>query len=154
MKQTIRDEQRIEHIWHCISRIQAVADDFAATTPIRGDISGEIRIQGYMQAEFGHIKFYQAKPEMELVRGYCDFCLFPERVYYGDAKHSYIVELKHAKADASDAELAAKADEGIAQLRRYAADPFVPDLAKDTTLHHVLFQFKGTDLVRLEEIPR
>ena len=25
MKQTIRDEQRIEHIWHCISRIQAVA---------------------------------------------------------------------------------------------------------------------------------
>ena len=25
MKQTIRDEQRIEHIWHCLSRIQAVA---------------------------------------------------------------------------------------------------------------------------------
>lgn len=53
---------------------------------------------------------------------------------------------------ASDAELAAKADEGIAQLRRYADDPFVPDLAKDTTLHLILFQFKGTDLVRLEEI--
>ena len=129
-----------------------LADDFAATTPIRGDISGEIRIQGYMQAEFGHIKFYQAKPEMELARGYCDFCLFPERVYYGDATHSYIVELKHSKADASDAELAAKADEGIAQLHRYAADPFVPDLAKDTALHLILFQFKGTDLVRLEEI--
>ena len=129
-----------------------LADDFAATTPIRGDISGEIRLQGYMQAEFGHIKFYQAKPEMELARGYCDFCLFPERVYYGDAAHSYIVELKHSKADASDAELAAKADEGIAQLHRYAADPFVPDLAKDTTLHLILFQFKGTDLVRLEEI--
>ena len=129
-----------------------LAEDFAATTPIRGDISGEIRIQGYMQAEFGHIKFYQAKPEMELARGYCDFCLFPERVYYGDAKHSYIVELKHSKADASDAELAAKADEGIAQLRRYAADPFVPDLAKDTILHLILYQFKGTELVRLEEI--
>ena len=25
MKQTIRDEQRIEHIWHCLSRIRAVA---------------------------------------------------------------------------------------------------------------------------------
>ncbi len=80
--------------------------------------------------------------------------LFPERVYYGDAKHSYIVELKHSKADAPDAELAAKAAEGIAQLRRYAADPFVPDLAKGTTLHLILFQFKGAELVRLEEIAR
>ena len=89
-----------------------------------------------------------------IFRRYWTFCLFPERVYYGDAKHSYIVELKHAKADASEAELVAKADEGIAQLHRYAADPFVPDLAKDTTLHLILYQFKGTDLIRLEEIAR
>ena len=44
---------------------------------------------------------------------------------------SYIVELKHSAADASDAELAAKAEEGIAKLRQYASDPFVPDLARD-----------------------
>ena len=69
-------------------------------------------------------------------------------------KHSYIVELKHAAADASDAELAAQAEEGIAKLRQYASDPFVPDLAKDTTLHLILFQFKGFDLYRLEEIPQ
>ena len=131
-----------------------LAADFAETTPVRGGLSGEIRLQGYMQAEFGHIRFYMARPEMELARGYCDFCLFPERVYYGDAKHSYIVELKHSKADAPDAELAAKAADGIAQLRRYAADPFVPDLARDTTLHLILFQFRGAELVRLEEIAR
>lgn len=131
-----------------------LAKDFAETTPVRGSIDGEIRIQGYMQAEFGHIKFYLAKPEMELARGYCDFCLFPERVYYGDAKHSYIVELKYSKADADAADLAAKADDGIAKLHRYAADPFVPELAKDTTLHLILFQFKGTELVRLEEIAK
>ena len=41
---------------------------------------------------------------------------------------------------------------GIAKLRRYAADPFVPELAKGTQLHLILFQFKGTELVRLEEI--
>ena len=51
-----------------------------------------------------------------------------------------------------DAELAAKAEEGIAQLRRYAADPTVPALAKDTRLHLILYQFKGTELVRCEEI--
>ena len=130
-----------------------LADDLKATMPVRGNIDREIRIQGYMQAEFGHLKFYRAKPEMELKQGFCDFCLFPERVYYGDAKHSYIVELKHSAADASEAELRAKADEGIAKLRQYASDPTVPDLAKGTELHLVLFQFRGFDLHRLEEIP-
>ena len=130
-----------------------LAEDLATTMPIRGHIDREIRIQGYMQAEFGHLKFYRAKPEMELAQGFCDFCLFPERVYYGDVKHSYIVELKHSAADASDAELAAKAEEGIAKLRQYASDPFVPDLARDTTLHLILFQFKGFELCRLDEIP-
>ena len=133
--------------------LRRLAEDFANTTPIRGDISGEIRLQGYMQAEFGHIRYYLAKPEMELARGYCDFCLFPERVYNGDVRDSYIVELKYSKPGASDAELAAKAEEGIAQLRRYAADPFVPELAKGTTLHLILYQFQGTELVRLEELP-
>ena len=133
--------------------LRRLAEDFANTTPIRGDISGEIRLQGYMQAEFGHIRYYLAKPEMELARGYCDFCLFPERVYNGDVRDSYIVELKYSKMGASEAELAAKAEEGIAQLRRYAADPFVPELAKGTKLHLILYQFQGTELVRLEEIP-
>ena len=55
--------------------------------------------------------------------------LFPECVYYGDVKHSYIIELKHGKADASDAEFAEKAAEGIDQLHRYAADRCVPNLA-------------------------
>ena len=132
--------------------LRRLAEDFAATTPIRGDISGEIRLQGYMQAEFGHIRYYLAKPEMELSRGYCDFCLFPERVYNGDVLDSYIVELKYSKPNASETDLAAKAEEGVTQLRRYAADPFVPELAKGTRLHLILFQFKGTELIRLEEI--
>ena len=131
-----------------------LAKDFAGTTPVRGSIDGEIRLQGYMQAEFGHLKFYQTRPEMELARGYTDFCLFPERVYYGDAQHSYIVELKYSKADAPETDLAVKAADGIAKLRQYADDPFVPDLAKGTTLHLILFQFKGAELVRLEEIAR
>ena len=132
--------------------LRRLAEDFANTTPIRGSIDGEIRLQGYMQAEFGHIRYYLAKPEMELSRGYSDFCLFPERVYNGDVRDSYIVELKYSKADAPDADLAAKAEDGIRKLRQYAADPSVPTLAKDTRLHLILYQFKGTELIRLEEI--
>ena len=132
--------------------LRRLAEDFANTTPIRGDISGEIRLQGYMQAEFGHIRYYLAKPEMELKRGYCDFCLFPERVYNGDVQDSYIIELKYVKPTASDAEIAAKTEDGIAQLRRYAVDPTVPALSAGTRLHCILYQFKGTELIRLEEI--
>ena len=132
--------------------LRRLAEDFANTTPIRGGVSGEIRLQGYMQAEFGHIRYYLAKPEMELARGYCDFCLFPERVYNGDVRDSYIIELKYSKPGATPAEIAAKAEEGIAQLRRYAADPFVPELAAGTRLHCLLYHFQGTSLIRAEEI--
>ena len=132
--------------------LRRLAADFAETNPVRGGIDGEIRLQGYMQAEFGHITYYLARPEMELARGYCDFCLFPERVYNGDVRHSYIVELKYSKPDATEAELAAKSAEGIFQLHRYAADPFVPALAKDTELHLILYHFRGKEIFRLEEL--
>ena len=134
--------------------LRRLAEDFANTTPIRGSIDGEIRLQGYMQAEFGHLTDYRARAELELGGGFCDFLLFPERVYHGDVRDSYIVELKHSKSGASDAELAAKAEEGIAQLRQYAADPAVPALSAGTRLHLILYQFKGTELVRCEEIAR
>ncbi len=132
--------------------LERFAADFADTNPVRGGIQGEHRIQGYMQAEFGHLDFYDLAPEMELARGFCDFCLFPERHRFGDVTHSYLVELKHSAKDASDAELAAKYEEGVAQLARYRADKSVPSLAHGTTLHQIVFQFKGTELVRLEQI--
>ena len=72
--------------------------------------------------------------------GIADFKRIRTEGYYYVDKSEYL------------AELAAKAEDGIAKLRRYAADPFVPELAKGTQLHLILFQFKGTELVRLEEI--
>ena len=132
--------------------LERLAADFADTTPVRGGIQGEHRIQGYMQAEFGHLDFYLMAPEMELSRGFCDFCLFPERYRSADVPHSYLVELKFSKADASAAELDAKRREALDQLAKYRADKSVPALARGTTLHQIVFQFKGTELVRLEQI--
>ena len=132
--------------------LRRLADDFSATTPVRGGIQGETRIQGYMQAEFGHLDFYLMEPEMELSRGFCDFCLFPDRYRFNDVKHSYLVELKYSKRDASESELAAKYDEALKQLVAYRADKSVPSFAKGTTLHQLVFQFKGAELVRAEQI--
>ena len=132
--------------------LRRLAEDYANTTPVRGGIQGEIRIQGYMQCEFGHLNFYLARPEMELARGFCDFALFPERCHYGDVQHSYLIELKFSAKDATAAEIAAKYDEALKQLAAYRADPFVPSLAKGTTLHQIAYQFKGTELIRAEQI--
>ena len=52
----------------------------------------------------------------------------------------------------SEAELAAKYREALGQLAKYRADKSVPALARGTTLHQIVFQFKGTELVRLEQI--
>ena len=52
----------------------------------------------------------------------------------------------------SDAVLDAQCAEAKAQLARYRADRFVPALARGTTLHQIVFQFKGAALHRLEQI--
>ena len=132
--------------------LRRLAADFAETNPVRGGQQGEIRIQGYMQAEFGHLDYYLMEPEMELSRGFCDFCLFPERHRFGDVRHSYLVELKHSASDAPASELAAKYGEALEQLARYRADKAVPTLARGTTLHQLVFQFRGTELVRAEQV--
>ncbi|MBQ6246550.1 MAG: AAA family ATPase [Kiritimatiellae bacterium] len=132
--------------------LERLASDLRETQPVRGAIDREIRIQGYMQCEFGHINFYLARPEMELGRGYCDFCLFPERVHFGDVKHSYIIELKYAPADATDAVLDAQCRDALEKLAKYRADKSVPSLARGTVLHQIVYQFKGDDMLRLEQI--
>ena len=132
--------------------LRRLADDFAATNPVRGGIQGEHRIQGYMQAEFEHLDFYLMEPEMELSRGFCDFCLFPDRYRFDDVRHSYLVELKYSKADAPETELAAKYAEALKQLAAYRADKTVPTLARGTVLHQLVFQFRGTELVRVDQV--
>ena len=66
--------------------------------------------------------------------------------------HSYIIELKHSAADASDAEIAKKHEEALEQLKKYSADPNLAALAAGTPVHFICYEFKGRELVRLEEV--
>ena len=127
-----------------------VAKNFAETTPIRGGIDGEVRMQGYFQCEMGHLPQFITCPELEMSHGNCDFFLFPERHYYGDVPHSYIVEFKYLKKGAKKAELEAQRKEGIAQLKNYAKDKKIPALAKGTTLHLILVQYRGPKMCTCE----
>ena len=129
---------------------ELVAKNFLETNPIRGGISGEIRLQGYFQCEMGHLPQFITCPELEMSHGNCDFFLFPERTYYGDAPHSYIVEFKYLKKGAKKADLEAQRAEGVKQLKNYAKDKKVPALAKGTTLHLILVQYRGPLMANCE----
>ena len=129
---------------------ELVAKNFKETTPIRGGIDGEVRMQGYFQCEMGHLPQFITCPELEMSHGNCDFFLFPERTYYGDVPHSFIVEFKYLKKGAKKAELEAQRTEGIKQLKNYAKDKKVPALAKGTTLHLILVQYRGPAMSNCE----
>ena len=129
---------------------ELVSKNFAETTPIRGGIDGEVRMQGYFQCEMGHLQQFITCPELEMSHGNCDFFIFPERHYYGDVPHSYIVEFKYVKKGAKKTELEAQRAEGVKQLKNYAKDKKVPALAKGTTLHLILVQYRGPRMVNCE----
>ena len=120
----------------------------------RDGLYGEARINGYLRAYLTMKSVYMVKPELSHPCGFSDYALFPNRMLPASSvpEQSYVIEMKHAKADATDAELAAKHAEALAQLKAYAADPNLPALAGGTPVHFICYEFRGRDLVRLEEV--
>ena len=120
----------------------------------RDGLYGEARINGYLRAYLTMKSVYMVKPELSHPCGYSDYALFPNRMLPASSvpEQSYVIEMKHSKADATDAELAAKHAEALAQLKAYAADPNLAALAGGTPVHFICYEFRGRDLVRLEEI--
>jgi len=116
--------------------------------------SGEARVNGFVRAYLTLKNAFLVKPEMAHPLGYSDIALFPDRTipFGGVPEQSYVIELKQAKADATDAQLAANHAEALAQLKKYSEDPNLPALAGGTPVHFLCYEFKGRDLYRLEAI--
>ena len=121
----------------------------------RDGLGGEARINGYLRAYLTMKSVYMVKPELAHPCGYSDYALFPDRTLPEGSvpEQSYVIEVKHAPAGATDAEVAARHAEALAQLKAYAADPALPALAGGTPVHFICYEFRGRDLVRLEEVP-
>ena len=120
----------------------------------RDGLHGEARINGYLRAYLTMKSAFMVKPELSHPCGYSDYALFPDRTLPDGCvpEQSYLIEMKHSKADATDAEVAAKHAEALAQLKAYAADLNLAALAGGTPVHFICYEFRGRDLVRLEEI--
>ena len=121
----------------------------------RDGLHGEARINGYLRAYRTMKSAFTVKPELSHPRGYSDYAPFPDRTLPEGCvpEQSYLIEMKHSKAGASDAEVAAKHAEALAQLKAYAADPNLPALAGGTPVHFICYEFRGRALVRLDEVP-
>ena len=96
--------------------------------------------------------YYLTAPELELAHGYCDFFLMPDLRRYPMVAHSYIIELKYLKPEATRAEAEAQWWEAQEQVRHYATDSKLPQLCGPTQLHLIVAQFRGHHLERAEEI--
>ena len=131
---------------------ESIAGDYHENSSIRDGMEGERNLQGFLKAYLALASYYLVEPELEMNYGYCDFFLLPDKQRYPDIEHSYILELKYAARTATDAELAAQAEEGRRQLHQYSEDKIARQLAKGTTLHRLLLQFRGWEMLRCEEI--
>ena len=121
------------------------------TTAVRQLIEGERNLQGFMNAYLTLTNYYLVAPEMEFSHGYCDFFLLPNHAAYPTVAHSYILELKYLKADATEAEAERQWAEAVEQVKTYAADRKLQSMLHGTRLHPIVAQIKGYDLLRMEE---
>ena len=132
--------------------IEFICKAYHDTTAVRQLIEGERNLQGFMNAYLTLTNYYQVAPEMEFSHGYCDFFLLPNYLTYPMVAHSYILALKYLKADATEAEAEKQWAEAVAQIKTYAADKKLQSMLHGSTLHPIVIQIKGYDLVKYEEI--
>ena len=66
-------------------------------------------------------------------------------------RHSYILELKYLKTDATEAEAERQWTEAVEQVKAYAADPKLQSMLHGTQLHAIVVQIKGYETIKIGE---
>ena len=144
------DQAALDGNWQPL--LSFICKAYHDTTAVRQLIEGERNLQGFMNAYLTLTNYYLVAPEMEFSHGYCDFFLLPNYTVYPMVAHSYILELKYLKTDATDAEADQQWTDAVAQIKTYAADRKLQTMLHGTQLHLIVVQIKGYDLVKMEEI--
>ena len=131
-----------------------LADRFAVNSVVRDGLNGELLINGFMRAYLTMRSGYMACPELELNGRFCDYAFFPDQSLVPElrSQHSYVIELKHSKKTATEAEIAAKHAEALDQLAGYARHPNLTALAAGTPVHFLDVEFKGREMIVCEEV--
>lgn len=125
---------------------QYFAKELERQSAIREFIEGEAHIKGFLLAYLGLTKGYIIFPEHESSKGYADFYMMPDLVRQPEIAYSYIVEVKYARRNATDAEIANLKAQAAEQLHQYAADEKVQKTKGNTELRLITLIFRGWEL--------
>ena len=134
------------------SYFRYIADTIKQYSSQRDKQKGESYVHGFTLAMTCQNMFYRPISELDNQGGYADIFLRPLVENYPDMEHSYIVELKYCKADATDEQVAKLKEDAIAQVNRYADTEVVQTDVKNTRLHKLVVIFRSVDMVVCEEI--
>ncbi len=131
---------------------QYIADAILRFSSQRDKQKGEAFVHGFTLAMTSQCRFYRPISELDNQGGYADIFLMPLVDIYTDMQHSYVIELKYVKSNATDEEVEAKRKDAEAQISRYAESDVVKEAVKTTTLHKLVVIYRGIDMVVCEEI--
>lgn len=126
-----------------------IAAEINRQSRIREFIDGEAHIKGFLLAYLGLTENYLLLPEYEANKGYADFYFQPIKP---GIKYTYLLEVKYAKHNASEAEVESLKKEAREQLLKYATDPVVKQTKGSAQLKLIIIVFKAWELGGMEEI--
>ena len=129
-----------------------IAEAIREQSRIREYIEGEAHIKGFLLAYLGMFRYFQLYPEYELNKGFADFFFKPSLSVPVLPPFTYLLEVKYAKADASEKEIRTLADEAKEQLLRYSNDELVADAKAQGGLKLITIVWRSWELVLMEEI--
>ena len=130
---------------------QYIADSIYTFASQRDRQKGEAFVHGFTLALTSQCRFYRPISELDNQNGYADIFLRPRCEIFTDMEHSYIIELKYLKSNATEAEVKAAVAQAETQLCRYAATVNVNDNIGHTILHKVYVVYRGVEMVACEE---
>ena len=131
---------------------QFIADSIYTFASQRDRQKGESFVHGYTLALTSLCCYYRPISELDNQNGYADVFLRPRCEIYKDMEHSYIIELKYLKSQATEAEVKAAVKQAEAQVCRYAETVNVNDNIGHTTLHKVYVVYRGVEMMACDEV--
>lgn len=120
-----------------------LAESYKKDSSIRDAIQGERNLQGYFNAYLHLSKLFITHPEVEASHGYCDFFLLADTKSFPTLRHSYMVELKYLKADATSKEVEKAKEQASNQLKKYMIDESILRLSTGIQLHGIILIFQN-----------
>ena len=121
-------------------------------TAVRDYLGGEKVIQGFLLAYLNVTYFFLVWSEKEMGKGFADLYLEPFLARYPDMQYGYLIELEYIpRSTFTNEKLKDKIKEARTQLKQYASDPRIQEVAAQLPIKKLVLVYKGWELVYQEE---